>query len=398
MRHAAALMLVLVLAGVTLPAVSLHGAGARPGTSSIPRPTDRQSVIASGLTSPRGMAWGPDGTLYVALAGHGGAMPGVPELPAPVGPFMGGPTASIVRIEDGCPVVVADGLPSMRDAEGGVVGVADLAFLGGQLYALVAAGGDAYGNPGTTNGVYEVNANGTANLVADITTWMAANPQTAPPMVVPGAIQSVPNPGYPFAMVADAATGLLWVADANNGLVLTVALDGTVAVAADLFGEDPVLTGIALAPEGGVFVGTLTSEPYLDGTAKVVHVAPGGGVSEVWMGLTAVTGVALGPGGDLYALEMSTGNTAEPPFLRPHSGRLVRQAGKRRLEEVATGLLYPVAVDIGPDGAFYVAQPAFGAHDGSGVIVRIAHGPTGPDAATPSSPVAPECPKPVTPE
>jgi sugar lactone lactonase YvrE len=169
-------------------------------------------------------------------------------------------------------------------------------------------------------------------------------------------------------------------------------------LAADLSAENSVPTGIALAPDGGVLVGTLTSAPYLDSAAKVVHITPGGAVTEVWTGLTAVTGVAIGPGGDLYALEMSTGNTAEPPFLRPHSGRLVRQAGKHRLEEVVTGLLYPIALDVGPDGAFYVAQPAFGAHEGSGVIVRIAHGPASPGAATPSSPVVPECPNPVTTE
>ena len=30
------------------------------------------TVLASGLTNPRGFAWSPDGTLYVALAGNGG--------------------------------------------------------------------------------------------------------------------------------------------------------------------------------------------------------------------------------------------------------------------------------------------------------------------------------------
>jgi hypothetical protein len=290
--------------------------------------------------------------------------------------------------------MVADGLPSTRYAEGGVSGVADLAFLGDRLYALVAAGGDVYGNPGTTVGVYQVNADGTVVLVADIAAWLAANPQTAPPLVLPGLSQGVPNPGYPFAMVADAASGLLWMVDTNNGLVLSVSPEGTVALAADLSAEDPIPTGIALAPDGGVFVGTLTSAPYLDGAAKVVHIAPGGAVTEVWTGLTAVTGVAIGPGGDLYAVEMSIGNTAEPPFLRPYRGRLVRQAGTQRLEEVATGLLYPIALDVGPDGALYVAQPALGADDGSGVIVRIEAGPGIASPAAPSSPAAPECPMP----
>src|SRR5918993_1100673 len=67
-------------------------------------------VVASGLTNPRGMTWGADGTLYVALAGNGGTNPAVGEpLPPPTGPEVGGgPSAAVARIgPDGCPVPVA---------------------------------------------------------------------------------------------------------------------------------------------------------------------------------------------------------------------------------------------------------------------------------------------------
>src|SRR5215210_1293272 len=221
---------------------------------------DDLPVVAAGLTNPRGMTWGADGALFVALAGSGGDTPGVPEFPPPIGPFMGGPTASVVRIEAGCPVAVADGLPSSRDVDGGVTGVADLAILGDQLYALVAAARDLYGNPGSTNGVYQVNADGTTTLIADTSAWLAANPPetagwTAPP-------EGYPNPGNPFAMVADETSGLLWVVDALNGLVFTVTADGTLTLAADLSDAHPVPTGIAVDPAGGIYVGTLTSAPY----------------------------------------------------------------------------------------------------------------------------------------
>jgi hypothetical protein len=168
-------------------------------------------------------------------------------------------------------------------------------------------------------------------------------------------------------------------------------------LAADLSANYQVMTGIALAPQGGVLVGNLTSLPYPDGAAKVVHIAPTGTVTEIWEGLTAVTGVAVGTDGDLYALEMSTGNTAEPPFLRPRSGRVVRQTGKNRSEEVMTGLLFPVALDIGPDGALYVAQPAFGGHDGSGVIIRI-EARAGETSSATDVPAGPVCPHPVATE
>jgi hypothetical protein len=352
-------------------------------------------VVASGLTNPRGMAWGTDGTLFVALAGTGGDTPGVPPIDLE---FMGGPTASVVRIEAGCPVAVADGLPSTRDVDGGITGVADLAILGDQLYALVAAAGDLYGNPGSTNGVYQVNADGTTTLIADTSAWLAANPPetagwTAPP-------EGYPNPGNPFAMVADEASGLLWVVDAINGLVFTLTPDGTLTLAADLSQGHPVLTGIAADPAGGIYVGNLTPAPYMNGSAKVVHVAADGTMTEAMTGLTTVTGVAVGNDGTLYAIEMSTGNTEEPPFLAPGSGRLVRQGGADSLEPVVSGLMFPVALKTGPDGALYIAMPAFGAEDGSGQIVQVdvASGAGSPVAETMRE--SPECALPVagTPE
>jgi hypothetical protein len=354
---------------------------------------DDLPVAAAGLTNPRGLAWGADGTLFVALAGSGGDTPGEPPIELE---FMGGPTASVVRIEAGCPVAVADDLPSARDVDGGVTGVADVAILGDQLYALVAAAGDLYGNPGSTNGVYQVNADGTTTLLADTSAWLAANPPedagwTAPP-------EGYPNPGNPFAMVADAASGLLWVVDALNGLVFTVTPDGTLTLAADLSDQHPVLTGLAVDPAGGIYVGNLTPAPFPSGAAKVVHVAADGTVTDAITGLTTVTGVAVGQDGALYAIEMSTGNTEEPPFMVPGSGRLVRQTDGTAFAEVVTDLMFPVALKAAPDGSLYLSLPAFGADDGSGQILRVDMAAGGTSSVAMED--APACPLPVagTPE
>ena len=104
---------------------------------------------------------------------------------------------------------------------------------------------------------------------------------------------------------------------------------------------------------------------------------PDGTVSDVWTGLTTVTGLAVASDGTLYALEMSTGNTDQPPFLQPGSGKILRMTGADSSEEVASGLMFPVSLNIGPDNAFYVSMPAIGANDGSGSIVRIESGMAG---------------------
>ena len=101
-----------------------------------------------------------------------------------------------------------------------------------------------------------------------------------------------------------------------------------------------------------------------------MHVATDGTVEVVWTGLTTVVDVAVGADGTLYALELSTGNSAEAP-LNPGTGRIVRQTGPDTAEAVHEGLMFPIAMEIGADGAFYVSTPAIGANDGSGAIVRL---------------------------
>jgi len=104
----------------------------------------------------------------------------------------------------------------------------------------------------------------------------------------------------------------------------------------------------------------------------------------VWTGLTAVTDVAVGPDGTLYAVEMSTNNLEEPPFLVPGSGRVIRQNGVDGSEEIATGLMFPISLAFGPDGGLYVSMPSVGADHGEGIVARIDTA-TGPAKVEPGS-------------
>jgi plastocyanin len=320
-------------------------------------------IVAAGLTNPRGLSWNDRGALFVALAGIGGTAEGFPETSSPPGPFLGGPTGAVARIDDGCPFAIATGLPSYVDIDGGVIGPSAVAVLGGQLYVLGSGGGEVYGNPESTVGVYLVGGDGSTTLIADHSAWLEENPPAnAPP-------EGFPNPGNPFAMLAGPDN--LWVVDSLNGLVTSVTADGAETLVADLSAGHPVPTGIALGPNDSLYVGTLTAAPYTEGTAKVVQISAEGEVTDVWTGLTAVTGVAVGPDDALYAAEMSTGNTNEAPFLVPASGRIVRQTGPNSAEPVAEGLSFPVSLALGPDGALYFSMPALGSDDGSGMIGRL---------------------------
>ena len=322
-----------------VPAAPQEGVLAQPAT---PASDDSVTVMVAGLTNPRGFAFAPDGTLFVALAGQGG------------------PTAAVVRIEDGCPVVVADGLPSYPIVFRAPTGVADVAYLDGQLYALLS-GGNIDGD-GMPNGVYRLSGAGDLELIANISAFIRDNPVAEQP-------RDYDTDGQPYAMLA---TGdAFWVTEGNSNQVLRVGLDGTIARVADLSQGHPIPTGIAAAPDRGAYVAFFTPIPYTEGSAKVVRVAPDGAVSDVWTGLSLVTALAVGDDGALYALEMATGHGDDPDAITTGTGRVVRMTGPDTAEPVVTGLALPVAMEFGPGGALYVAGPTFGADEGQGTILRI---------------------------
>src|SRR6202789_4199340 len=114
-------------------------------------------VYATGLEAPRGLRFGPDGYLYVAEAGKGGSTSTAgtcAQVPGPVGPYTGAETGRVPKVSSsGKVTTVATGFPSTQDAQGDLIGVADVAFLDDTLYALVAGGGCSHGHPNRPTGV-----------------------------------------------------------------------------------------------------------------------------------------------------------------------------------------------------------------------------------------------------
>jgi hypothetical protein len=272
-------------------------------------------------------------------------------------------TAQVVRIgEGGCPEVVLDGFPTARVAFRAIAGFADVALLDGETYALFAGG--EIDRDLAVNGLYRLDGSGGADLIADLSSFIRDNPVAE----IPGDYDTDGQP-YDLLPLAD-GTGF-WVSEGNSNQLFRVGVDGAISRVADLSVGHPIPTGLAPGPDGGVYVALFTPAPYTEGTAKVVLVTPDGDVSDVWTGLTMPTALAIGPDGALYVTEMATGHGEDPDLIVTGTGRVVRQTGPDASEPVVTGLAFPSAMTIGPDGAFYVASPSFGADEGTGTIVRI---------------------------
>lgn len=327
------------------------------------RAAEPVTVVASGLVNPRGFTIDQEGRIDVAVAGTSG------------------PTAGVATVADGCPKLIVQGQPSYRIVFAAPTGVADVAALDGQRYFLLSGGDIDRGN--TPNGLYRYDDAGTVTLVADVSSFIRDNSVSERP-------GDYDTDGQPYALLpmGDA----FWATEGNSNQLLRLGLDGTVSRVADLSSGHPIPTGIAAAPDGGAYVGFLTHIPYEEGAATVVNVAADGTVTEVWSGLTLITALAVDEDGTLYALEMATGvDPNDPGSIAPGSGKVVRQIGPDSAEDVVTGLSLPIAMDFGPDGALYIAGPAFGADNGEGVILRVdVEAGTTVDAAA-AEPVAATC-------
>jgi hypothetical protein len=353
------LPLIPILLCLAFPASSVAQQVATP----VATPSASVEVVANGLTNPRGFTWGDDGTLYLALAGTGGDLQA--EIEGTPYPFFGGTTSSIVTVSNGCTTPLLEGLPSgFWSDPGWTWGVMDVVILNGELYALSAGGGPSWGLPETPNGVYRILADGTWELVADLGMFTSENPT-----------EFIPPDDDPYGSWFDmeAGTDRLWVTEAVRGQVLTVTPDGEIERIVDLSEGHMVPSGLVMDDEGAAYVAFETVPPYPDGGSKVVRVDPDGSVTDYWTGLTAVTDLVIGPDGALYAAEMATNNTEEAPYLTPGTGRVVRQTGPDTLEEVVTGIDYPVFLGFDPDRMLNLTAPAFGTGtaEGEGMLLRI---------------------------
>jgi hypothetical protein len=372
-------VLVLALLLVLAPAQAEEGA------------TAELEVIAAGLANPRGLTFGPDGSLYIAEAGTGGDGACVT---GPEGEVCYGETGAVTKVtfdEAGMPdsqEQIVTGLSSLggKGTGDGATGPQDLAFEpDGAFYVLMGLGADPalrdpsgpFGADGMNFGqLVAVDSQGGWTNVVDIAGYEAANN--------PDGKQVDSNP---FGMLADGYT--LMIVDAGGNSLLSVSGAPAVtrsAAAADIntiatfptrmvefppgsgqmMPMDAVPTAVEIGPDGAYYVSQLTGFPYPVGGAAVWRVVPGEDPTVYAGGFTNILDLAFGADGSLFVLEMAHNSLlVDPPVGRitqvmPYGARIVI---------AEDGLIAPVDMEIGPDYALYVAN--FGPVAALGQVVRI---------------------------
>jgi len=325
------------------------------------------TVFATGLNNPRGLTFGPDGYLYVAEGGLGGTDSTIgicDQVIPPIGPYTGGFTASISKIDpSGVVSIVADSLPSDQTSaqSGGLVsGVADIEFVGNTLYALLSGAGCSHGFPNDPNAIIKINSDGTWTMLANLSEWQQNHPVRNPEE------DDFEPDGTWYSL--QQLNGILYAVEPNHGEMVRVTTSGSIRRVIDFSASYGHIVPTALAYHGNFYVGNLNTFPIVEGSSNIYKVTPSG-QSMVWAtGFTTVLGLVFDNQADMFVLEMSHTN-GDPA---PNTGRIIKVLPSGVKQVLVDSLFFPTGMTMGSDGALYISNKGFGpAIPGFGEILKV---------------------------
>lgn len=313
------------------------------------------TVVMQNLDSPRGMAWGPDGGLYVVEGGRASASATAPCAAVARGENCYSGTAAITRLRQGRQERIVSGLPSLYSAElNDIIGVQDIGFQGG-MYVTVGFGGapDARAQLGELGKWFgtllHVRPDGGRRIVADVSAFENTNPD--------GRFVD----SNPYGLLAE--PGRTYVVDAGGNTLLEVRANGTTSLIATFptrvvppgfppmfVDAEAVPTEVTRGPDGALYVSTLSGAPFVPGSARIFRVVPGSAPTVYADGFSMITDIDWGADGSLYVLQY-----ASMPFFGG-VGSVIRVAPDGARTTLVSDLTNPTSILAAPDGSVYVAN------------------------------------------
>ncbi|MFE6895061.1 ScyD/ScyE family protein [Streptomyces sp. NPDC057694] len=353
-----------IVGGLTATAVPVQAATHGPPPAA--------AVVASGLHNPRDVQLQADGSLLIAEAGSG------PAVPCTVpGTRCFGFSGSVYRVKGKARGRVVTGLPSEMGVRGdgstAVNGAIQAEAAGRGTYRVVyglngtpairaalGAGGEAFGTLSTASGTLST-ASGT--LIGDLT----AHEGDHDPDSVNGNNEVFSNPHH---FVKDGKDFLVTDAAAND--LIRIHPDGTtttewvfpnntppaasgVTAAAPAGQVQAVPTGIVRGRDGAFYLADMGG--MVQGLSRIWRYVPGSAPTLLATGLTSVTDLDVDPRGNLIALSYGSRSGSPPADSGPGSlTRIDPRTGA--LTPIDTGgvLKEPAGLAVGRNGDIYVTN------------------------------------------
>ncbi|MEA5594951.1 ScyD/ScyE family protein [Rivularia sp. UHCC 0363] len=356
-------------------------------------------IIADNLDNPKGLAFAPDGSLYVAEAGVGGDGASIPS-PSGQGDLSYGSSGAISKIENGVAKRVVTGLPSVAFRDGtGAAGPHDIKFdAAGIAYVLLGYAADpalrdSLGDTDLGKVVTCDLSTSTWSSIADISNYEVTN------KILSRDCEIASNPLSFYVnnnklVVVDAGTNSILsintgdsnlekIAEIPNRILTNPIFPGTKSENFDRGHVPPpsaypqappsqlsiqsVPTDVVKGLDGAYYVCEFTGFPFPEGGAKIYRIDVNGELKVFADGFTQLIDMAFDAEGSLYVLQ----HMNQSGWKGKADGALIQIApnGERKTLIEGNGLESPSALTIGSDGAFYILNQ--GGRPGSGQVIRV---------------------------